>query len=305
MSGTLTRVNRLLVNVEGVTARLVRRFGPRVAGWCADTPDLIARLSSQWGLSLGEPLPDGASSIAMRCCLPDGTPAVLKVSPDRALMAEQVDMLGWFAASGRVPAVLAVDREASAMVLEEIVPGTPAGDMPAAPLPEQWSNLLAALHGVAPPPLPTRLLRGRCEEAFTRVGRRLSEPEISARIDATAWDRAIQRCERLLDTEETTVLLHGDLHLGNVLDGGADRGLMAIDPKACVGDPCFDAVDYVVAGAGLEGIETRCEHVAVACRLDGERLHSWSQVIAPFAAIAHLGNGGEEPVIDELLELAR
>jgi hypothetical protein len=26
---------------------------------------------------------------------------------------------------------------------------------------------------------------------------------------------------------------------------------MAIDPKACVGDPCFDAVDYVTGGAGL------------------------------------------------------
>jgi streptomycin 6-kinase len=31
-----------------------------------------------------------------------------------------------------------------------------------------------------------------------------------------------------------TALLHGDLHLGNVLDGGP-RG---IDPKASVGDRC-------------------------------------------------------------------
>jgi hypothetical protein len=46
----------------------------------------------------------------------------------------------------------------------------------------------------------------------------------------------------LLDTQTTTVLLHGDLHLGNALDGGPSRGLIAIDPKACVGDPCFDAV---------------------------------------------------------------
>nr|WP_237725560.1 aminoglycoside phosphotransferase family protein [Streptomyces sp. W007] len=294
-----------LLDMESVTARLVRRFGPRVSGWCADAPALIARLASQWELSLGESLPDGASSIALRCRLPDGTPAVLKVSPDRALMTEQVDMLGWFAASGRVPSVLAVDEESGAMVLEEIVPGTPAGDMPVAPLPGQWSDLLAALHGVAPPPLPTRVLRGRCEEAFARVGRRLAEPAISARMDVTAWDRAIQRCERLLNTEATTVLLHGDLHLGNVLDGGAQRVLMAIDPKACVGDPCFDAVDYVVAGAGLEGIETRCEQVAAACGLDGDRLHAWSQVIAPFAAIAHLGSGGKEPLIDELLESAR
>ncbi|MGY3064646.1 hypothetical protein ACVWZD_008968 [Streptomyces sp. TE3672] len=146
------------------------------------------------------------------------------------------------------------------------------------------------------------MLRGRCKEAFARVGRRLYEPAIGARMDVATWDRAVQRCERLLDTKTATVLLHGDLHLGNVLDGGPGRGLMAIDPKACVGDPCFDAVDYVVAGAGLEGVGTRCARVAAACGLDGDRLQAWSRVIAPFAAIAHLGGDGEGPVIDRLHE---
>ncbi|MET9915478.1 aminoglycoside phosphotransferase family protein [Streptomyces sp. NPDC006435] len=295
--------------MEHVTARLVRRFGPRVADWCADAPDLVARLVSRWGLSLGGPLPDGASSVTLRCSWPDGTPTVLKISPERALLAEQVGMLEWFAASGRVPSVLAFDEEAGAMVLEEIVPGTPAEHLPATSLPEQWSGLLAALHGVALPSAPTRVLRERCEESFARVGRRLSEPAIGARMDTAVWNRAIRRCERLLDTQTTTVLLHGDLHLGNVLDGGAGRGLMAIDPKACVGDPCFDAVDHVVAGAGAEGVGARCARVAAACGLDGDRLHAWSRVIAPFAAIAHLGDdsgdGSAEPAIDELLALAR
>ncbi|MFI6858128.1 hypothetical protein [Streptomyces sp. NPDC050416] len=82
---------------------------------------------------------------------------VLRISPERALLAEQVRMLGWFVASGRVPSVLAVDEEAGAMVLEEVLPGTPAEDMPAASLPQPWSDLLAALHGIAPPPLPAAM----------------------------------------------------------------------------------------------------------------------------------------------------
>ncbi len=293
------------VDVDGTTARLARRFGPGVADWCAAAPGLAARLAARWGLALGESFEGGASSVALRCQWPDGTPAVLKLSPDRPLLFEQVEMLEWFASSGRVPAVLTVDEDAGAVVLEEIVPGTLAEDLPAASLPEQWSELLAALHGVAPPPRQPGVLRGRCEESFARVGRRLSEPAIGARIDATAWDRAFRRCERLLDTAATTVLLHGDLHLGNALDGGAERGLMAIDPKACLGDPCFDAVDYVVAGAGLEGVESRCARVAAACGLDGDRLYAWSQVIAPMLAIAYLGGGGPEPAIDELLALTR
>ncbi|MFC3897633.1 phosphotransferase [Lentzea rhizosphaerae] len=209
-----------------------------------------------------------------------------------------------FAPSGRVPAVLAIDAEAGAMVLEEILPGTEAEDLPGATLPRQWGELLAALHGVAVPAHWPWDLRGRLDEAFGRIGQRLTEPAIGARIDQTTWQRAIRRCETLLDTQTRLVLLHGDLHLGNVLDGGPSRGLVAIDPKACIGDPCFDAVDYVVAGAGHEGVEARCQRVATACGLDGDRLYSWSQVIAPVFAIAHLTHGGREPVIDDLLAVA-
>ncbi|WP_413813267.1 hypothetical protein [Streptomyces sp. OE57] len=34
----------LVVDVESVTTRLVRRFGPQVAEWCADTPNPLAYL---------------------------------------------------------------------------------------------------------------------------------------------------------------------------------------------------------------------------------------------------------------------
>ncbi|MGW8544907.1 aminoglycoside phosphotransferase family protein [Streptomyces albidoflavus] len=345
--------------MESLTARLVGRFGPRTAQWCAAVPELLARLASRWGLVLGGPLPDGASSVTLRCRWPDGTPAVLKIGPERELLAEQAVMLGWFAPSGRVPAVLggvrkvlcgvrgvrcvlsarraealvldvlglspggarvragrrgrraglcghplALDAAAGAMVLEEVVPGTPVAELPA-PGPGPWAELMAALHGAAPAATTPRLLRGRMEEAFARVGRRLAEPAVGARLDAAAWDRALGRCERLLDTETTTVLLHGDLHPGNVLDGGAGRGLVAIDPKACAGDPCFDAVDFVVAGAGREGVEARCAGVAAAYGLDPDRLHAWSRVDAAFAAVARLGAGDEGPAVEELLALTR
>lgn len=293
------------VDMAEVGARLAGRFGPRAESWLGEVPAIAADLASRWGLGLGELFQSGASSVVLRCRWPDGTPAVLKLSPDRALLVRQVEMLGLFAPSGRVPAVLAADAETGAMVLEEVVPGTEAGDLTQMSLPQRWGELLSALHAVAPPQRWPLDLRGRCEEAFVRIGRRLSEPAIGARIDQAAWQRAIRRCAALLDTQATLVLLHGDLHLGNVLDGGPSRGLVAIDPKACIGDPCFDAVDYVVAGAGHDGVEARCQRVAKACGLDGDRLYAWSQVIAPMAAISHLTYDGPQPTIDELLALAR
>lgn len=286
-----------------VGARLAARFGPEAESWLAEVPSLAARLASQWGLMLGELFESGASSVVMRCQWPDGTPAVLKLSPDRVLLAKQVEMLRVFGPSGRVPAVLAADPESGTMVLEEVLPGTEAEDLPQASLPQRWAELLAALHAVAPPPGWPLDLRGRCDESFDRIGRRLSEPAIGAQIDQATWQRAIRRCATLLNTQAKLVLLHGDLHLGNVLDGGPSRGLVAIDPKACIGDPCFDAVDYVVAGAAQEGVEARCQRVATACGLDGDRLYTWSQVIAPMVVISRLTNGDSGSVTDELLAL--
>ncbi|TCP56145.1 streptomycin 6-kinase [Tamaricihabitans halophyticus] len=288
-----------------VGARLSSRFGPGVEDWLAEVPSVAARLADRWDLALGELFDSGASAVVQRCHWPDGTPAVLKFSPDRALLARQVEMLRVFAPSGRVPAVRAADPAVGAVVLDEILPGTAAEDLPMAALPGLWAELLAALHAVPAPENWPWDLRGRCTESFDRIGRRLAEPAIAARIGRDSWQRAIRRCRTLLDTQTEPVLLHGDLHLGNALDGGPGRGLIAIDPKACLGDPCFDAVDYVVAGAGEEGVATRCQLVATACGLDGDRLYAWSRVIAPMLVIAHLTYGGPEAAIEELLALAR
>ncbi|GAA3030963.1 aminoglycoside phosphotransferase family protein [Actinokineospora globicatena] len=270
-----------------------RRFGVGAGVW-------LAGLGARWGLEVGEVFASGGSSVVLRCRWGDGRRAVLKVSPDRALLGRQAEMLRVFGASGRVPAVLAVDAEVGAMVLEEVVPGAEAVDTPL--LPGLWGDLLAALHAVKPPTRWPWDLRGRLDEAFVRIGKRLAEPEIGARVGLAAWERAARRCGELLDTQTRTVLLHGDLHLGNALDGGT-RGLVAIDPKACVGDPCFDAVDYVVDGAGHDGVAARCERVASACGLDGDRLYAWSRVVAPMLVISYLTHGGPERAIDELIGL--
>ncbi|WP_370942066.1 aminoglycoside phosphotransferase family protein [Amycolatopsis sp. cg5] len=292
------------MDMEDVSARLVARFGPGVEEWTARIPAFAARLSARWGFVPGELFESGASAVVMRCQWPDGTPAVLKLSPDHELLAKQAEMLRVFAPSGRVPGVLALDTAIGAMALEEVLPGTMAEDLPLPSLPRLWGDLLAALHAVTPPARWPWDLRGRCDESFTRIGRRLAEPAIAARLDRDLWQRATRRCDALLDSQGEPVLLHGDLHLGNALDGGPSRGLIAIDPKACLGDPCFDAVDYVLEGAGHEGVAARSEQVATACGLDGDRLYAWSKAIAPMPAIAHLTYDGPEQAIDELLALA-
>ncbi|NUT53368.1 MAG: phosphotransferase [Saccharothrix sp.] len=290
---TVTRVD-----VDEITGRLTRRFGPSVAEWCARVPELAAELAARWDLTLGEVMPPGAVSVVVACERPGSPPMALKLSPDTGFLAEQTAVLRLFGASGRVPAVLA--EAEGAVLMEAVRPGTIAYDLPTPPSPREWAELATALHRV-PGPGGDRLdLRDRCEESYARVGRRLADPAVAAHISTRTWDRALRRCRALLDTQPR-VLLHGDLHQGNVLDGGPGRGLVAIDPRPCVGDPCYDVVDYALDGVGHEGVAERAARVADAADLDPDRLHEWCRALAPMIAIAYLD---DEAARTELLALA-
>jgi streptomycin 6-kinase len=290
------------VDIADVTTRLVRRFGPDVAAWCAAVPALADRAAARWGLVLGDMLPPGGSSVALRCTGPDGGAAVLKLSPDHPVLARQVAMLRVFAPTGRVPAVLESDIDNGVVLMEAIDPGTMAVELPRPPSAGQWADMLTALHTATAPDCGLPDLT--CDGFLTRLGSRITEPAISARVVPADLDRAAARCATLLATRTPTVVLHGDLHLRNVLDGGP-RGLIAIDPLACVGDPCFDAVDYVLDGAGEDGVDNRCTAFAAASGLDTTRLHDWAAAVAVAVAIIRIATDAAVPVIDELLALAR
>jgi streptomycin 6-kinase len=273
-----------------------------VTAWRDGLPALLASLAERWRLELGAPFLVGNRnrSAVFRCVTADGIPAVLKLSPDLPAVAEQVATLKLFGPGGRVSAVLTADVDAGAVLLELIEPGTRVADLPEPPSATQWADLMRGLHAATVPSDYPSDLRDRCEVLFDGIGRRASDPVSSADLETGA-----ARCRALLATEPARVLLHGDLHLANVLDGGASRGLVAIDPGACVGDPCFDAVDYLLNGAGREGIATRCAALAAASELDESRLLEWCRAIAPVEAVIFLSRPGTQRAVADMLEFAR
>jgi streptomycin 6-kinase len=128
------------------TERLTRRFGPGIADWCAGIPALVDVLAERWALVPGRLFPAGNSSVVIRCTRSGGSAAVLKLSPDLPVVAEQAATLRLSGASGRVPAVLAADLAAGAFLLELIEPGTQASALQPPPSARDWAALLAALH---------------------------------------------------------------------------------------------------------------------------------------------------------------
>jgi streptomycin 6-kinase len=291
---------------DAITARLVRRFGPPVTSWAAGLPDLVTDVAARWDLTVGETFASGASSVAIRVTTADGIAAVLKLSPDLPFVAEQVAVLRQFEPSGRVPLVLVADIDLGAVLMTGIRPGTMVRELPVPPTPAEFADLLTALHGVPlpPPGLLPRDLRQWTDEFMHRAVDRLEDPPIGAHLTRADFELAQRERDRLCTTPARIVLLHGDLNLGNVLAG--EHGLVAIDPKSCLGDPCFDVIDYVTGGAGRpapDGVGYRLDGLAAA-GLDRDRMLGWCRATMPVVVLPLLSSG-RLAAATELLALLR
>ena len=91
---------------------------------------------------------------------------------------------------------------------------------------------------------------------------------------------------RLAADPVTAVVLHGDLTPANILDGGPARGLVAVDPAPCVGDPAFDAVDLLLWGPeNADTFITRADQIAAVLGVDANRLIRWAAAFAAMNAL--------------------
>src|SRR5580765_4333558 len=121
--------------------RLTKRFGAEIQSWLDELPDVLRALAERWHLEWGSLIPQGSMSVVIRCALPDGRSAVLKVSPDRARLAtEAAALTGW--TTDHTPSVFAVDETVGALLIEAIAPGTPLVESLIYPEVETTADLL-------------------------------------------------------------------------------------------------------------------------------------------------------------------
>jgi streptomycin 6-kinase len=273
---------------------MVRRFGAQVEAWCDDVPRLAGELAARWELSELEPVPAGGTSRAIACRVAGGGRAFLKLTPEERLGSDEAMTLRAWEDGGRAPRVLAGDEAAGALLLEAIEPGTPVAAVPQVATVEAVAGLMAALHVPAPGGMPA--LGERVDFVFAITRRRLD----GASRDADAVERSHALARALADDYTGhPVLVHGDLHLANVLIGPPDRELVAIDPRACVGDPAFDLVDWITDFAPADRWEERSAELAAATGVAPDRLWSWVRALAVVTAAARLARPRRD---DELVE---
>jgi streptomycin 6-kinase len=218
----------------------------------------------------------------------DGRVAMLKIAGGEE---EETGgrLMAWWAGDGAAH-VLAIDGPA--ILLERLCGPRSLAAMARSGEDDEATRILCAtaahLHAPrdAQPPatlVPLARWHRSLAEAAAREGGRFAE----------AWSIA----ERLLAEPRDVVVLHGDLHHDNVLDGGA-RGWLVIDPKGLIGERGFEFAnlfrnpdsDVALAPGRLA---RQAQIVAAVADLEPARLLQWVFTYAVLGAAWSLESGDD------------
>lgn len=286
--------------------RLVRRFGGHVVDWLAGLPATVEKLAAEWRLTVEGATSYGRTSVVLYVRRADGTEGVLKISPDSGLAVAEAGLLRMWGGSRRVPDVWALDAGHGAILMERVEGDTVAAGGVVPPM-EIIGGLIAQLHGVEVSPaqrMELRPLTARVQFVFDRWNRERLEGPAAEIVPTALMHRGGAKARELANGDVDVVPLHGDLHPGNVIDGGS-RGLVVLDPHACLGDGAVDAVDWALWKAtGVAEVERRVDVLSRTMAMDGDRMLEWARAFAPCVAVAKANRGQVgTPEFDLLLNL--
>jgi streptomycin 6-kinase len=268
--------------------RLGRRYGTAVGPWLDALPSLLQDFAERWHLDLGPLVRRGTVSVVVRCRAPGDARVVLKVSPDHArITAEARALAGWGTTS--VPRLLASDTDRGVLLMEQIEPGTALDESGHVPSAATSAALLDGLHHEPAPGSLLAPLEDRIASLFAAGDANYARrPDLQAVIPRSLYERGRQAALALAAETSDLVTLHGDLTPANIVDGGAARGLVAIDPAPCAGDRAFDAVDLLLWQMDdLAALTARVHDLADRLDVPPERYLRWCAAFAAMVALEH------------------
>jgi streptomycin 6-kinase len=241
--------------------------------WLERLPSLVAECVAEWSLEVGEPFPNAYASLALPARLRDGEEAVLKVCfPHRESEHEAAALARWNGA-GAVR-LRAHDSERWALLLERCRPGTPLSELGD----EAALNVMVALlpRLWVPAEGPFRTLADEAEWWASHLPDRWRDA--GRPFERALLDAAMEALTTLPRGQGPPVLLHQDLHPGNVLRARREPWL-AIDPKPLAGEREFGLAPVVRAfelGHSERDVRRRLDRLTAELGLDHERARLWA-----------------------------
>jgi streptomycin 6-kinase len=250
----------------------IRVDGEPAREWVRSLPALVERLLAQWELSLDAARPLHGNLSVVVLVHRGAQPLALKLTPPAAFTEhEAVALRAW---QGRgVVELFDADPGAGALLLERLDHTRSLHTLALREAAEIAGSLIRTL--AVPAPAGLRTLPDVAAETCDRLPGR--QRDLGAPIPRR-WVEAALRYAEELGPAGGQVLIHADLHYGNVLRS-ARRPWLAVDPRAlrgapeyCVPELIWNRADELHTDADVRGL---LGVIAEAGSLDAEAAYGW------------------------------
>jgi streptomycin 6-kinase len=284
---------------EALARNTVDINGEAGVGWLRRLPNLLEECAREWRLEIGPPYGELSYNYVAPVTRADGTEAVLKVGFSTSQFLGEMETMRLFDGRGSAR-LLAANPERGVLLLERVRPGISlaaradltqeeAADIAAGVMRRLWRTPPG---GDAFRPVD-EWLSGMAERAPKLL---TDTPDFP-----THWlERAQALYARLAATAGPTVVLHGDLHHGNILQGGREPWL-AIDGWGILGEAAWEPGPFFLNALpnpwaeGAAGTLSAClRRFATLNEMDANRVRDCGVVRAVVSAFWSLEDHGAD-----------
>ncbi|EPO5323109.1 MULTISPECIES: aminoglycoside phosphotransferase family protein [Citrobacter freundii complex] len=259
---------------------------------------------NRWGLTPdGEPVETHTSQLLPVVVIRDGQKAILKITDDDS---ERIgcELMVWWNGNG---AAKVLAHAAGAILLERATGTGSLADM-------SWTgNDAQACRIICHAASKLHFSRNASTPALTPLHHWFSDLAPAAKKHGGILTRCAVVANVLLSSPHDEVVLHGDLHHGNILDFGT-RGWLAIDPKGLLGERGFDYANIFTnpdlaeptrpVAIELETFTQRVNIVSEIAKIERQRLLMWIVAWCGLSSVWFLQKGDSATVPLRIAELA-
>ncbi|CAH3617922.1 hypothetical protein AI2609V1_2406, partial [Citrobacter freundii] len=259
---------------------------------------------NRWGLTPdGEPVETHTSQLLPVVVIRDGQKAILKITDDDS---ERIgcELMVWWNGNG---AAKVLAHAAGAILLERATGTGSLADM-------SWTgNDAQACRIICHAASKLHFSRNASTPALTPLHHWFSDLAPAAKKHGGILTRCAVVANVLLSSPHDEVVLHGDLHHGNILDFGT-RGWLAIDPKGLLGERGFDYANIFTnpdlaeptrpVAIELETFTQRVNIVSEIAKIERQRLLMWIVAWCGLSSVWFLQEGDSATVPLRIAELA-
>ena len=273
--------------------RTLKGVHPDAEEWLTAFPSYLEQLETAWNIRVLSLVEDLSFNVVALAEGDDGTPYILKMSPPGGEFSRELAALRLYDGDG-IAKLIRADEQGGAMLLERLQPGV-----------SFWRT--------DDDELATRT----CAELLLQLWRPVED--MTSLRDLTSWTRALpayleqnpnggalpQNFARkandllteLLQEQTDPVLLHADLHHGNILSA-TRQPYLAIDPKGIVGARAFDVTAFLRNPYDLTKradfkrvLETRLSIFSEMLGLSKEELARWGYMFCALSSCWSVEDG--------------